>query len=268
MSKRLKSLVLLTLMTILVSASGDKDEKSEKMSVGKEYHPSGTKGGPMVLVPAGAFWMGCNKQVDELCKAEEKPFHKVYLDAFYIDKFLVTQAEYNECVSSGKCQANRKYPGFTGDRQPVVGLSWDDAKTYCEWAGKRLPTEAEWEKTARGTDGRVYPWGHTIDTGRANYVDSKINKTSNVGSYPSGASPYGALDMAGNVTEWVSDWYDGSYYQNSPSKNPKGTDSGTQRVVRGGFWFDDARYLRSSFRDRNDPTSRDNSIGGFRCLRD
>ena len=145
---------------------------------------------------------------------------------------MVTQAEYNECVSSGKCSANQKYDGFTGDRQPVVGVNWNDARTYCEWAGKRLPTEAEWEKAARGTDGRIYPWGNTIDPTRANYADSGIGKTSKVGSYPSGASPYGALDMAGNAWEWVADWHDKNYYRNSPSKNPQGPDSGKYRVLR------------------------------------
>ena len=232
-----------------------------------EFHNDAAKGGTMVAVPAGEFWMGCNEQVDKQCGSDEKPYHKVYLDAFYIDKFLVTQGKYNECVSSGKCSANQKYDGFTGDRQPVVGVSWEYAKSYCEWAGKRLPTEAEWEKAARGTDGRIYPWGNGIDTTKANYSDSKIGKTTNVGSYPSGASPYGALDMAGNVWEWVADWYGENYYRNSPSKNPPGPDSGTYRVLRGGSWTLSARFLRSSTRLRDNPTYR-SADNGFRCLRD
>jgi formylglycine-generating enzyme required for sulfatase activity len=221
----------------------------------------------MVSVPAGKFWMGCNEQVDTQCRDNEKPYHRVYLDAFYIDKFLVTQAEYNECVNSGTCTANQKFNRFTGVRQPVVGVSWDDANTYCEWAGKRLPTEAEWEKAARGTEGRVYPWGNSIDATKANYADLKIGKTSKVGSYPSGASPYGAMDMAGNVWEWVADWHDENYYSNSPSKNPKGPDSGTYRVLRGGGWDSVARLIRSSYRDMSNPTSRGNG-GGFRCVQD
>jgi formylglycine-generating enzyme required for sulfatase activity len=228
------------------------------------------KDAPMVSVPAGEFMMGCNEQVDKKCQSNEKPYHKVYLDAFYIDKFLITQAEYNECVSSGKCRANKKFDGFSGDRQPVVGVTWDDANTYCQWAGKRLPTEAEWEKAARGTDGRIYPWGNSIDTTHANYSDSKIKKTTDVGNYPSGASPYGALDMAGNVLEWVSDWFDGSYYQNSPSKNPKGPDSGKYHVLRGGCFSPYIGTPRTSGRTTlppNDPNQLTNG-GGFRCARD
>ena len=112
--------------------------------------------------------MGCNEQVDKKCQSNEKPYHKVYLDAFYIDKFDVTQGQYNECVSGGRCTANKHKNGFTGD-QPVVDVRWEDANTYCQWAGKRLPTEAEWEKAARGTDGRIYPWGNEIDASKANY---------------------------------------------------------------------------------------------------
>jgi len=280
MSKRLKSLVLLVVMVVLVSASDQPKKKSEKPTVGKEYHPSGTKGGPMVFVPAGEFIMGmsaddgfreCQKFIKD-CQREwfiyEEPMHKVYLDAFYIDKFEVTQGEYNECVNSGTCTANYKEDGFTGDRQPVVvGVIWEGAKTYCEWAGKRLPTEAEWEKAARGTDGRIYPWGNNIDTTRSNYSSSKINKTREVGSYPSGASPYGALDMAGNVWEWVADWYDGKYYSTSPSKNPKGPNSGTYRVHRGGGWFIDAWDLRATGRALNYPEAL-HGYDGFRCARD
>ena len=144
---------------------------------GQEFRPGGKKGGPMVAVPAGEFWMGCNDRVDDECKNDEKPYHQVYLDAFYIDKFEVTQGDYDQCVSAGKCRDNKKYDGFTGDRQPVVGVDWNDAKNYCEWAGKSLPTEAEWEKAARGTDGRKYPWGNqTIGCSRANYGDcNKLN---------------------------------------------------------------------------------------------
>jgi formylglycine-generating enzyme required for sulfatase activity len=238
-------------------------------SVGMPQATGGSvKLGSMVQVPAGEFMMGCNEQVDKQCHPDEKPYHKVYLDAYYIDKYDVTQGEYNQCVSTGRCKENTLAPAdFTGDRQPVVDVSWDDANTYCQWAGKRLPTEAEWEKAARGTDGRVYPWGNSLDTSRANY-NSTLGKTSNVGSYPSGASPYGALDMAGNVFNWVADWFDEHYYQDSPSKNPKGPDSGTERVLRGGCWT--TSYLgdlRSSDRIRYSPTDRSGSFG-FRCLRD
>jgi formylglycine-generating enzyme required for sulfatase activity len=230
-------------------------------------HPESTKGGRMLSVPAGEFMMGCNEQADKQCQSNEKPYHKVYLDAFYIDKFLVTQAEYDECVASENCLVNKKYDDFTDNHQPVVGISWEDAKTYCKWAGKRLPTEAEWEKAARGTDGRIYPWGNSIDPTRANYKDSVIEKTTKVGTYPSAKSPYGAYDMAGNAWEWVADWYGENYYRNSPSKNPGGPDSGKSRVMRGGGWGTNADYLRASFRNDDTPADQ-NHYGGFRCARD
>ena len=158
------------LMAIFLAAASDQPEnKSEKPPVIKEYHPAGTKGGTMVLVAAGEFWMGCNDQVDKKCQRNEKPYHKVYLDAFSIDKFDVTQGQYNECVSGGRCTANKQENGFTGSDQPMVNVSWEDANTYCQWAGNRLPTEAEWEKAARGTDGRIYPWGNEIDSSKANF---------------------------------------------------------------------------------------------------
>ena len=146
------------------------------------------KDAPMVSVPAGEFMMGCNEQVDRNCSRDEKPYHKVYLDAFSIDKLDVTQGQYNECVSGGRCTANRQANGFTGSEQPVVNVSWEDANIYCQWAGKRLPTEAEWEKAARGTDGRVYPWGNELDASRANYGKGSNGRTTPVGNYPSGAS--------------------------------------------------------------------------------
>ena len=264
----------------------------EKPKIGKEYHPSGTKGGSMVYVPAGEFWMGsdpndalkeCQKHGKDCQRSwfeNEGPQHLVFLEAFYIDKYEVTQGEYNECVSSGACRPNQKYDGFSGDRQPVVGVSWDDAKNYCEWAGKRLPTEAEWERAARGADGRIYPWGNEFDGRRGNFcdknclqywakktVDDGYSITAPVGSYPGGASPYGAMDMAGNVWEWVADWYDERYYSNSPNRNPKGPDSGNSRVLRSSGWNTFARFLRASARFGFFPSSR-SSTYGFRCLRD
>lgn len=236
----------------------------------------------MVYVPAGEFWMGCSSN-EIKCSDGEWPQHKVYIDAFYIDKYKVTQGEYDQCVSTGECRSNQKYDGFTGDRQPVVGVDWNDANSYCTWAGKRLPTEAEWEKAARGTDGRIYPWGNEFDGRKVNFcdkhcskdwslkrVDDGYSKTAPVGSYPSGASPYGAMDMAGNVWDWVNDWYDGRYYSSSPERNPKGPEGPVSgypyRVLRGGSWSSFPELLRSSHRAWDSPVTRKDGIG-FRCSR-
>ena len=264
----------------------------------------------MVLVPAGEFTMGmsaddaakeCKKLHGEQCNKKEfildpknmEPPHKVYLDAYYIDKNEVTQAEYDKCVFAGKCQSNRNLLRFplpmqlllTRPRQPVIEVTWDDAQSYCSWAGKRLPTEAEWEKAARGTDGRMYPWGNEFDGKKANFCDKNCKKffknndwalnnwddgymfTAPVGSYPAGASPYGALDMAGNVSEWVADMYQRDYYSKSPEKNPKGPDGGTGCVFRGGDWIAGANYLRVTGRYGDEPGYHYGHIG-FRCARD
>ena len=247
----------------------------------QETHPLGTKGGAMVFVPAGKFWMGCNARVDNECNPNDSYYHKVYLDAYYVDKYEVTQGDYDQCLQAGKCTENNKHYGFTGPQQPVVGVDWNDAKSYCEWAGKRLPTEAEWEKAARGTDGRKYPWGNQFDGTKLNFcdkncekywanksVDDGYEKTAPVGSYPAGASPYGALDLAGNVSEWVADWYEHYYYSNSPDRNPNGPASGTVHVIRGGSWANDAILggPRASFRSYPS-VNMDNTIG-FRCVRE
>ena len=249
--------------------------------------PSSTEtivaGAPMVFVPAGDFTMGSNDGDNG-----EKPQHTVYLDAFWMDKYEVTNAQYKKCVDAGKCSRPSESKSYTRssyygnasfDNYPVIYVSWNDAKTYCEWAGKRLPTEAEWEKAARGTDGRLYPWGNTFDGWRVNFCDRNCtldwaNKeyddgyadTAPVGSYPGGASLYGALDMAGNVWEWVADWYDEKYYASSPRNNPTGPSSGQYRVVRGGAWSNSGNIVRAANRIRNSPLSANDYVG-FRCAR-
>ena len=203
-----------------------------------------SKGMPMIFVPTGDFMMGS----DISDAADEKPSHTVFLDNYYIDKFEVTNAWYKACVDSGKCDPP-KHPYFFPespkqvyygnpqyDNYPVIYVDWNMAEAYCEWRSARLPTEAEWEKAARGvTDDRIYPWGTDLKCQQANYLKC-VNTTSAVGSYEAGKSPYGAYDMAGNVLEWVADWYSANYYQTSPRQDPLGPDSGQSRVVRGGSW--------------------------------
>ena len=220
-------------------------------------------GAEMVLVPAGEFWMGSEESDDE------KPRHRVHLDAFHIDKYAVTNALYERFMRSTGRQAPAYWNDSKGNSptQPVVGVSWHDAEAYCKWAGKRLPTEAEWEKAARGTDGRKYPWGDQWDSSRANSVESQLGKTTPVGSYPGGASTYGALDMAGNVWQWVADWYDKSYYQRSPERNPRGPESGQYRVLRGGSWLYVPILLRSAHRGDYSRVHRLEFLIGFRCAR-
>ncbi len=226
---------------------------------------SETDGMELVYVPAGEFIMGSENGADD-----ESPVHTVYLEAFWIDKTEVTNSMYRLCVAEGECEQ----PGikiFYDDEafanHPVVDVTWQDAVDYCTWAGRQLPTEAQWEKAARGTDGRVYPWGNTWDSSLANWAESRAEyrSTSPVGSFEGGASPYGALDIIGNVWEWVADWYDGYYYEISPLENPKGPESGFERAHRGGSWYDYEYNLRAANRDRNTPHFPDLGIG-FRCL--
>jgi serine/threonine-protein kinase len=206
----------------------------------------------LIFVPAGEFLMGNDNGA-----RDERPAHSIYLDTFWIDETEVTNAMYKLCEQDGIC--NQPFetiyysdPEFV--ENPVNYVSWDDAKTYCSWADRRLPTEAEWEKVASWDSNsqtkRIYPWGEMIDCSFANYYseDGCIGYPSKVGSYPSGVSPYGALDMAGNVMEWVSDFYDETYYFNSPSSNPPGPTSGMYHVLRGGSFLDDISQVRSSAR--------------------
>ncbi len=233
---------------------------------------SAKDGAERVYVPAGVFWMGASED-DADASQDEKPQRAVYLDAFWIDRTEVTNAMYQRCVQEGGCrlpeqqssktrQAYFDSPAF--DDYPVIFVSWQDAQDYCVWAGRRLPTEAEWEKAARGSDGRSYPWGSQApDSGLANF-NQQVGDTTPVGSYPAGASPYGALDMAGNVAEWVSDWYAAGYYAVSSVINPLGPDSGEFRVLRGGSWLSARRAIRAVFRLWNYPqTPAEGS--GFRC---
>ena len=222
----------------------------------------------MLYIPAGDFSMGSNNG-----EADEKPVHKVNLDAYWIDSTKVTNAMYAKCVSAGVCQepSNKNsnthsnyYGNSQFDNYPVIYVDWNMAKTYCKWRGDRLPTEAEWEKAARGTDGRTYPWGNDAPNKDLLNYRGAINDTTKVGSYESGKSPYGLYDMAGNGWEWVSDWYGSTYYQTSPSSNPLGPDTGAFRALRGGSWYYYVNYARSAYRSYFAP-SFTNYYVGFRC---
>ena len=168
--------------------------------------------------------------------AVDRPVHTVQLDAYCIDKYEVTNELYQAYVRASETGQPfyARNSRFNAPQQPVVGVTWFDAQDYCSWAGMRLPTEAEWEKAARGTDGRAYPWGEDITSANANFgADAKVDATTAVGSFPDGVSPYGAHDLGGNVWEWVADWFDDRYYESSPASNPSGPPSGTKRAQRG-----------------------------------
>jgi eukaryotic-like serine/threonine-protein kinase len=226
-----------------------------------------------VYVPAGEFLMG-STAADEFASADEKPQHNVYMDAFWIDRTKVTNAMYAKCVQAGFCRTplststsrqNAYYGNSQYDNYPALNITWDYARKYCAWVGGRLPTEAEWEKAARGIDGRIYPWGNEISDGRRANFAGNVGTTP-VDAYPAGASPYGALDMAGNAWEWVADWYGKTYYSSSPKENPTGPSSGTSRVLRGGAFYSSGGAIRAPDRSESDPNS-EWDYRGFRCVR-
>ncbi len=228
---------------------------------------------PMVSVPAGPFLMGTQSPKG---RADEWPQRTVHVDAFAIDTVEVTNERYMTFVAT---TGHRSPPNPYGtgvllsvkgiEQLPVVQVTWYDAKAYCAWAKKRLPTEAEWEKAARGSDGRTFPWGEDAPTPkRANYdrewLDDKTLHA--VGSLPSGDSPYGIKDMSGNAREWVQDWYDPDYYANAPAKNPQGPDKGIVRVIRGGSWHSPQSDITATARGRGGFALQTHGTG-FRCAR-
>ena len=250
--------------------------------------PAGTTH-ELARVAVGYFAMGSAEG-----RADEQPVHLVYLDAFYIDRFEVNNEQYAAFLNDRGRNADgeghllfdlrdpdaqirydrERYAPIPGsEQQPVAEVSWYGARAYCTWASMQLPTEAMWEKAARGTDGRLYPWGNSIDRSRANYGPEGGGRgddrdgffySAPVGSYPRGVSPYRAYDMGGNVWEWVVDWYGADYYAHSPERDPQGPDAGISRVLRGGSMSSDPYRLRTT--DRSGlPPSATYIIVGFRC---
>jgi formylglycine-generating enzyme required for sulfatase activity len=257
----------------------------------------------MVYVPAGEFEMGsdddevdyalqlCNEYYDD-CEQKwfeaEQPVHTVALDGFWIDQTEVTNAQFAQCVAAGACDRpparsgsytrDSYYGNSAYDNYPVIYVSWSQALEYCTWAGARLPTEAEWEYAARGPEGRRFPWGDEFDGMRLNHCDANCEfdwanetvddgyaDTAPVGSYPAGASWCGALDMSGNVWEWVQGWY--GDYPSGRQVNPTGPSFGAWRVLRGGSWPYVPHAVRGTYRDWSRPNDQSN-VFGFRCARD
>ncbi len=222
---------------------------------------------------------------------DESPSRMIYLSAYYIDKYEVSNSQYTEFIKATDYPAPAYWDHhqLNGPKQPVTGVNWFDANAYCHWANKRLPTEAEWEKAARGPAGLTYPWGNGLDLNKANFAKGKKGQneiTSDVNSYPEGKSYYGVYNMAGNVFEWVQDWYDPNYYKTSQEvRNPQGPSfkesssinsvqsvkgiAGKKKVIRGGSWFAPAQSITTTHRFWNNPMNNSYGVGlGFRCARD
>jgi formylglycine-generating enzyme required for sulfatase activity len=220
-----------------------------------------------VIVPAGGFMMGCNPAVDTECAADEYPAHAVTLSAFEIDRFEVTQSEYQVCVSGGACTlpAANFNPVATPEL-PVRDVTWVQARAYCQFRGLRLPTEAEWEKAARGTDGRKYPWGDDPPSCAQANISACGVGLQPVGTHLGGGSFYGVEDQGGNVWEWVADYYDSGYYAQSPAQDPTGPASGSLRAARGGSYATGSESVRASNRVSGDPALAYDDFG-LRCAR-
>jgi eukaryotic-like serine/threonine-protein kinase len=281
-------IALITLVIVSCSAASQDINKTPWPSLIPTFHQERvTETGrispldemPQVYVPEGNFLMG-SIPGDPGSQEDEFPQHLVYLDAFWIDQFEVTNRMYGECVSSGICESPSEMGSLThimyfGNlsfaEHPVVNVSWSQARTYCQWVGRRLPAEAEWEKASRGTEGWMYPWGNQepacemLSFGKPSLeLPTCVRDAMRVGKYPGGASPYRALDMAGNVWEWVADWYEPDYYMFAPSNNPSGPASGVTKVVRGGAFSDEPEAVRSANRHQTHPEA-DSYLIGFRC---
>lgn len=274
-----RSVLAVVVALIGVHGVGSDVFATERAALPKEI--TGKDGAPLVLIPAGPYPMGV-PQGDRDGGRDEYPRHVIDIDDFYIDKYEVTNGRYLEFVkaTNHRVPQNPKnptrnlwegvgIPESLADR-PVVNVDWADADAYCKWAGRRLPREAEWEKAAKGNNDWRFPWGNVEPTDKhLNFNQKWIGEKTlmPVGSYEKGKSPYGAYDMAGNVWEWINDWYDAKYYEKSPAKNPPGPESGTKRVIRGAGWQNETPTVRIFTRVDSDPTIRNESTG-FRCAAD
>ncbi|MEW6240859.1 MAG: SUMF1/EgtB/PvdO family nonheme iron enzyme [Chloroflexota bacterium] len=229
----------------------------------------------LILIPSGSFIMGSSSKTDPYFWGAEGPPHTVNLRGFYIYETEVTNEMYENCVKEKACPRpeqtySRTRKNYYGNPEfqnyPVIYVSWVHALSYCQWAGGRLPTEAEWEKAARGTDGRLFPWGNTASGDLSNFCgDICANDTYPVGQFITGRSPYGVLDMAGNVWEWAQDFFNTGYYSKSPVDNPRGPANGDRRVIRGGAWHNPAEGVRVVARASLKPNNTLDTLG-FRCV--
>jgi formylglycine-generating enzyme required for sulfatase activity len=218
----------------------------------------------VVNVPAGNFIMG---STEDEGKPDERPQHQVYVSEFLIDKTEATWRQFRKFVNAtGKPLPPTPIWG-TPDGYPVSFILWEEAREYCEWVGGRLPTEAEWEKAARGIDGRNYPWGKEWDPGRCNSIDGGPHRPESAGSFPDCVSTYGVLDMSGSMWEWCADWYGENYYSIGSSRDPEGPPSGRLRVIRGGAWMSQPLWMRAAYRFKV-PVSTRKADHGFRCVHD
>ena len=255
------------LLPMLASATGAEEVKS----------PPAMEN--MVYIPGGIYEMGSRLSLRELNPADllntdrhalgpENPAHEVLVDGFHMDIYEVTNADYLEYVkaTAAKQPAFINDPDFNGPKQPVVGVSWKEAGKFCEWKGKRLPTEAEWEKASRGKRPIEYPWGNEPpDATKVNF-NEEVKKTMPVGSYEAGKSDYGVYDLSGNVAEWTHDWHLPEYYLFSPKENPQGFEKGQYKVIRGGNWLNNAHDVNMVYRNATVPSMRNKTVG-FRCVK-
>jgi formylglycine-generating enzyme required for sulfatase activity len=226
----------------------------------------------LVYIPAGEFIMG-SMDSDIDATDREKPARRVFIDAYWINLTPVTNQMYTLCVKAGICiysitDTHSAYSDYTDPARanyPVVFIAWEAAQTYCAWQGGRLPTEAEWEKAARGPDGNLYPWGNQPPLMTQSNIDRRILGIVPVGSFLDGRSYYGVLDMGSNIREWVGDWMNETYYQRGHLLNPQGADTGTARVLKGASWDDPVKFSRAANRLSHDPKS-PGINRGFRCV--